>query len=123
MIRRPPRSTRTDTLFPYTTLFRSAFDVKVQLGFREPAQVVAQIRFVRCLLLGHGVFRSDPGLIISFRTGMASRCYPQASVCTAPCREHQCDPGSDEQRTSDWRDGAYRTHARKQIGRATSELQ
>src|SRR3546814_13623473 len=25
MIRRPPRSTRTDTLFPYTTLFRSPF--------------------------------------------------------------------------------------------------
>src|SRR3546814_8436858 len=25
MIRRPPRSTRTDTLFPYSTLFRSAF--------------------------------------------------------------------------------------------------
>src|SRR3546814_14438425 len=29
MIRRPPRSTRTDTLFPYTTLFRSPF-VKVE---------------------------------------------------------------------------------------------
>src|SRR3546814_8940038 len=28
MIRRPPRSTRTDTLFPYTTLFRS-FDLLV----------------------------------------------------------------------------------------------
>src|SRR3546814_18857559 len=28
MIRRPPRSTRTDTLFPYTTLFRS-----IGLGF------------------------------------------------------------------------------------------
>src|SRR3546814_6210927 len=26
MIRRPPRSTRTDTLFPYTTLFRSLHD-------------------------------------------------------------------------------------------------
>src|SRR3546814_4888886 len=26
MIRLPPRSTRTDTLFPYTTLFRSKFD-------------------------------------------------------------------------------------------------
>src|SRR3546814_4678793 len=25
MIRRPPRSTRTDTLFPYTTLFRSEY--------------------------------------------------------------------------------------------------
>src|SRR3546814_6752143 len=28
MIRRPPRSTRTDTLFPYTTLFRSAVQVR-----------------------------------------------------------------------------------------------
>src|SRR3546814_13905071 len=27
MIRRPPRSTRTDTLFPYTTLFRSFEDI------------------------------------------------------------------------------------------------
>src|SRR3546814_10667913 len=26
MIRHPPRSTRTDTLFPYTTLFRSQYD-------------------------------------------------------------------------------------------------
>src|SRR3546814_6016984 len=32
MIRRPPRSTRTDTLFPYTTLFRSLLaDIVVQL--------------------------------------------------------------------------------------------
>src|SRR3546814_3038181 len=30
MIRRPPRSTRTDTLFPYTTLFRSATGEIVQ---------------------------------------------------------------------------------------------
>src|SRR3546814_5170388 len=29
MIRRPPRSTRTDTLFPYTTLFRSALPARV----------------------------------------------------------------------------------------------
>src|SRR3546814_17899300 len=28
MIQRPPRSTRTDTLFPYTTLFRSAWSMK-----------------------------------------------------------------------------------------------
>src|SRR3546814_2720361 len=28
MIRRPPRSTRTDTLFPYTTLFRSLCPVR-----------------------------------------------------------------------------------------------
>src|SRR3546814_19270559 len=32
MIRRPPRSTRTDTLFPYTTLFRSHIGVDVLVG-------------------------------------------------------------------------------------------
>src|SRR3546814_20550405 len=32
MIRRPPRSTRTDTLFPYTTLFRSALGGVDQAG-------------------------------------------------------------------------------------------
>src|SRR3546814_20690672 len=31
MIRRPPRSTRTDTLFPYTTLFRSGGRVEVRI--------------------------------------------------------------------------------------------
>src|SRR3546814_1504430 len=34
MIRRPPRSTRTDTLFPYTTLFRSG-DVMGDLSSRR----------------------------------------------------------------------------------------
>src|SRR3546814_14468441 len=29
MIRRPPRSTRTDTLFPYTTLFRSGLRIQI----------------------------------------------------------------------------------------------
>src|SRR3546814_19684699 len=32
MIRRPPRSTRTDTLFPYTTLFRSPPPLGAQAG-------------------------------------------------------------------------------------------
>src|SRR3546814_20979872 len=40
MIRRPPRSTRTDTLFPYTTLFRSdgrAFPRRRQISGRRDA--------------------------------------------------------------------------------------
>src|SRR3546814_11745040 len=42
MIRRPPRSTRTDTLFPYTTLFRSYRDsVGVRLGHRWTAVAAA----------------------------------------------------------------------------------
>src|SRR3546814_10775058 len=32
MIRRPPRSTRTDTLFPYTTLFRSVFEDLIRVA-------------------------------------------------------------------------------------------
>src|SRR3546814_11772396 len=36
MIRRPPRSTRTDTLFPYTTLFRSRGALVAQRAQQEP---------------------------------------------------------------------------------------
>src|SRR3546814_5793995 len=36
MIRRPPRSTRTDTLFPYTTLFRSSAMPPERRGRRWP---------------------------------------------------------------------------------------
>src|SRR3546814_3419462 len=39
MIRRPPRSTRTDTLFPYTTLFRSP--VRRDFAFLAPAELSA----------------------------------------------------------------------------------
>src|SRR3546814_9777966 len=38
MIRRPPRSTRTDTLFPYTTLFRSRF-LRADVSATHPATV------------------------------------------------------------------------------------
>src|SRR3546814_4014402 len=37
MIRLPPRSTRTDTLFPYTTLFRSIIREITIIGARGPA--------------------------------------------------------------------------------------
>src|SRR3546814_1342705 len=44
MIRRPPRSTRTDTLFPYTTLFRSGqqlgVDLESELGEERGGTVV-----------------------------------------------------------------------------------
>src|SRR3546814_11395147 len=51
-IRRPPRSTRTDTLFPYTTLFRSRAAV-AQAGHLD--------RFIgtRQHLLGHAVAQLD----------------------------------------------------------------
>src|SRR3546814_14735802 len=41
MIRRPPRSTRTDTLFPYTTLFRSLVAGQLQAARRLLPDVAA----------------------------------------------------------------------------------
>src|SRR3546814_4741429 len=44
MIRRPPRSTRTDTLFPYTTLFRSADDAARPSARHRPRPAVPDSR-------------------------------------------------------------------------------
>src|SRR3546814_6122616 len=50
MIRRPPRTTLTDTPFPYTTLFRSAHAVvtrEIGGGFRRRNDVVGRQRVLR----------------------------------------------------------------------------
>src|SRR3546814_14285758 len=46
MIRRPPRSTLTDTLFPYTTLFRSEIVGAVVGSARQPQREEAALRDV-----------------------------------------------------------------------------
>src|SRR3546814_13032398 len=56
MIRRPPRSTRTDTLFPYTTLFRSR---RTTLSKRLVDELAMQRRDVLALHVA-----SDPGLAL-----------------------------------------------------------
>src|SRR3546814_16418394 len=66
MIRRPPRSTRTDTLFPYTTLFRSgSWYSRVLL--REPRRLR-----LRALLALLGVEPRDPAAL-SHRIAAAPR--------------------------------------------------
>src|SRR3546814_5284375 len=50
MIRRPPRSTRTDTLFPYTTLFRSAANGRRATLFKQIDQTEAQADAARAQL-------------------------------------------------------------------------
>src|SRR3546814_4865353 len=59
MIRRPPTSTRTDTLFPYTTLFRSqrrciSADEHPGAGERHAASNACQGRAVQQRAYGHG---------------------------------------------------------------------
>src|SRR3546814_4805649 len=46
MIRRPPRSTRTDTLFPYTTLFRSTPDEDVTASLALNRELCQRSRYV-----------------------------------------------------------------------------
>src|SRR3546814_14328181 len=70
MIRRPPRSTRTDTLFPYTTLFRSAFPVE-EGRFPAAESLLALMAFAKdprknrpfCPIRSHLFFRGLPGLL------------------------------------------------------------
>src|SRR3546814_3894127 len=70
MIRRPPRSTRTDTLLPYTTLFRSPFAAGVlmaQAAGVDPTLVATQALIFVGLRVLHGIFYvTDLHLMRSF---------------------------------------------------------
>src|SRR3546814_1332708 len=71
MIRRPPRSTRTDTLFPYTTLFRSpryAFEGRVQ---RRRARVQPRLHPHRARA---ALFGPDGGNVRGQKTRGIRRC-------------------------------------------------
>src|SRR3546814_7600491 len=81
MIRRPPRSTRTDTLFPYTTLFRSPFDI-------------API----CVLCG------APGVQAAHANigkGMSIKADDAAVAALCPDHHHEIDHGRSEEHTSE----------------------
>src|SRR3546814_6651358 len=69
MIRRPPRSTRTDTLFPYTTLFRSApgFIKSAMTDVLPDAQKEALLTKIPAGKLGEG---EDIGAAVAY---LASR--------------------------------------------------
>src|SRR3546814_19055154 len=69
MIRLPPRSTRTDTLFPYTTLFRSLAVLGLDVGHRVGAALVADQQRVelgevaRALRLGADAHEATVGRV------------------------------------------------------------
>src|SRR3546814_7718675 len=60
MIRLPPRSTRTDTLFPYTTLFRSHRDLAFGAALAEAAGHQDAVHVLE--LLDRAVALEDPGV-------------------------------------------------------------
>src|SRR3546814_4101469 len=85
MIRRPPRSTRTDTLFPYTTLFRS-----FSLDFRFGQTVAPEIFFKQL-----SVTDDEPGLAIQHIL------HPRKKISHPTQEETPKGTGNDRQRGPD----------------------
>src|SRR3546814_20769475 len=91
MIRRPPRSTRTDTLFPYTTLFRS----RVRKDQEGPvAHHAAHAGGQECWLAHERPILSDVCLDaeVEFRKfqHVTSTGADEVSIGRASCRERVC---------------------------------
>src|SRR3546814_20576834 len=97
MTRRPPRSTRTDTLFPYTTLFRShhAADEAIEQApgalrceqWRQPPGAVAEA--VEPQRRGeHGAEREGEPLVAGVARGDATEQHHELG--RASCRERVC---------------------------------
>src|SRR3546814_147668 len=87
MIRRPPRSTRTDTPFPYTTLFRShSADTRMLLlagmalvvgtGGAASAWLLLHLIAIVTNLAWFGHFSVEPALIIDSTLGVAALLVP-----------------------------------------------
>src|SRR3546814_17888982 len=82
MIRRPPRSTRTDTLFPYTTLFRS---VAFAVGY-------VQVNFMSVAGQAGAFFQQYANVGARMHTGKVG--YPRAAARVSARRLHIRAPGS-----------------------------
>src|SRR3546814_3242593 len=87
MIRRPPRSTRTDTLFPYTTLFRSRDRVEVAPGSErlDELLVLGQVRHDPHLDLA--VVGGQQALELRALAAADDECLPDPPACLGADRD------------------------------------
>src|SRR3546814_18882498 len=100
MIRRPPRSTRTDTLFPYTTLFRStaasiAASVAGENARRTCQGVVARCRRVRFKLISP-TSRCAAAAEAAASAGTSTATPAPAAPSTAPAAAHAWPPANHQ---------------------------
>src|SRR3546814_11570905 len=104
MIRRPPRSTRTDTLFPYTTLFRSLLCLVATPASAERIKDLGNFAGIRTnQLVGYGIVvglngTGDDNLEYTIqsrksaiaRFGVVIPPNVKAKIGRASCRERVC---------------------------------
>src|SRR3546814_20274609 len=101
MRRRPPRSTRTDTLFPYTTLFRSIALTGKQFHTDAPAalakpidpRTLAMNQGSRVLLEQLGAWPAHSASIETVHVsqrGRLGRTLIRSEIGRASCRERVC---------------------------------
>src|SRR3546814_16490461 len=120
MIRRPPRSTRTDTLFPYTTLFRS-FEDRIAAGeviVGERKQLLADEAAV---LQSKGAHAAD---LVGRRAGLDAALHEQRvpagqAVKVADALPHPPGGRGNDGRGVEFRPASVILLALLQIGRAT----
>src|SRR3546814_12358535 len=105
MIRRPPRSTRTYTLFPYTTLFRSICQSarRIEIQMRQHDMADVRWRIAHCLdLVQRRLLRPEMDIeqrtkeAAEARTGMA-----HVFAAVTGVNQHQSLVGFDQDRKSD----------------------
>src|SRR3546814_10220902 len=81
MLRRPPRSTRTDTLFPYTTLFRSYLSPPETTVAAAGARAGRNPQLLLCNAGAHAAeAHGDPARRATDRPAQAEAALPRASV-------------------------------------------
>src|SRR3546814_1909091 len=89
MIRRPPRSTRTDTLFPYTTLFRS----NLLARFRDERRILAQLKHpgIAYLLDGGSLADGRPYFVMEYVQGFwdDTRAFEVGEESPKPARSEE----------------------------------
>src|SRR3546814_20013793 len=105
MIRRPPRSTRTDTLFPYTTLFRSVVHDTPNLQYFAKTGGQGRVKVVGSLKSGdfYGIaFPKGSDLVPTVNKALKAlhdngkydalytKWFGQKEIGRASCRERVC---------------------------------
>src|SRR3546814_10809672 len=115
MIRRPPRFKRTDTLFPYTTLFRS----KDRIAVAPEAEALPVLHRQILLRLG-ALHRRDVGRVVE--TGELCRCRARAvdvGVARLTLRRKPAEGAAEVDAGGDARD---RERMASAVGRAAVDL-